>query len=104
MIPRAACVLGLGLMFGLSGCSSGPNRNPDDVVADKEIEKNICWALLQDPTLRLRPVKVESTRGIVTLSGKVRSADESQRIEAIARSTSGVVRVLNRLQIDPGLP
>lgn len=100
---RAAFVLGLGLLMGVGGCSSGTHRNPDDVVADKEIEKNVSWSLLQDQTLRVRPVKVESTRGVVTLSGKVKSAEEAKRVEAIAQKTSGVVRVMNRLEVDPNL-
>jgi hyperosmotically inducible protein len=42
---------------------------------------------------------VDSNKGVVTLTGNVRSAAEKQRAVKIARETEGVKSVVDRLKI-----
>jgi osmotically-inducible protein OsmY len=46
-------------------------------------------------------ISVSSTNGVVTLSGQVNSPDVKTKAEAVAKSVSKVVRVVDTLQITP---
>lgn len=48
-------------------------------------------------------VDVDSADGVVTLAGDVTSEETRQLAEEIARETSGVREVRNRLRVDPGV-
>lgn len=48
-------------------------------------------------------VDVDSADGVVTLTGDVTSQETRQLAEEIARETSGVREVRNRLRVDPGV-
>jgi osmotically-inducible protein OsmY len=45
-------------------------------------------------------VEVNSTDGIVTLAGKVRTEEERRMAGDVARSVDGVVKVDNNLQVE----
>jgi hyperosmotically inducible protein len=76
--------------------TSSPGRQIDDAA----IKTAVKAKLAADVKLStLTNIEVNSTNGIVTLSGQVR--DESDRVAAVAvaRSVDGVVRVNNELQV-----
>ena len=86
------------LVAFVAGCktTSSPGRQVDDVA----IKTAVKAKLAADVKLStLTNIEVNSTNGIVTLSGQVR--DESDRVQAVAvaRSVDGVVRVNNELQV-----
>ena len=86
------------LVAFVAGCktTSSPGRQVDDAA----IKTAVKAKLAADVKLStLTNIDVNSTNGIVTLSGQVR--DESDRIAAVAvaRSVDGVVRVNNELQV-----
>lgn len=74
---------------------------PCSPTSDRIIVENVFLALRTDPALRLHPIAVTVTDGIVELSGAV--PDFSARIaaEAAAWSVCGVRHVINRLEIAP---
>ena len=86
------------LVAFVAGCktTSSPGRQVDDAA----IKTAVKAKLAADVKLStLTNIDVNSTNGIVTLSGQVR--DESDRVAAVAvaRSVDGVVRVNNELQV-----
>ena len=86
------------LVAFVAGCktTSSPGRQVDDAA----IKTAVKAKLAADVKLStLTNIEVNSTNGVVTLSGQVR--DESDRMQAVsvARSVDGVVRVNNELQV-----
>jgi hyperosmotically inducible protein len=84
----------------LTGCRT--NETPAAQVNDMEITANVKSKLASDVGLSTLPdVSVNSTNGVVTLSGAVDSTETKARAETIARGVPKVVRVVDNLQISP---
>src|ERR1700722_1078344 len=84
----------------LTGCRT--NETPAAQVNDIEITASVKSKLASDVGLSTVPdISVNSTNGVVTLSGAVDSAGTKERAETIARSVPKVVRVVDNLQIAP---
>ncbi len=97
MILRIAAVVALVGFLGACRTTSSPGRQVDDVA----IKSAVKAKLAADVRLStLTNIEVNSTNGVVTLAGQVRS--ESDRVAAaeVARSVDGVVRVNNDLQVN----
>jgi len=95
-VPAALAVLLL--LAGLAACktTSSPQRQVDDGA----IKASVKAKLAADVRLStLTNVEVNSTNGIVTLAGQVRSEEERRMAGEVARSVDGVVRVDNNLQV-----
>lgn len=92
-IALLALVLVSPLLLG--ACS----RAIDDRIDDATITTRVKTALLNDPELGARRIDVETSGGVVTLSGAVTRAEERQRAVAIARKISGVADVRDALQV-----
>jgi osmotically-inducible protein OsmY len=84
----------------LTGCRT--NETPAAQVNDMEITASVKSKLASDVGLSTLPdIAVNSTNGVVTLSGAVDSAGTKAKAETIARSVPKVTRVVNNLQIAP---
>jgi osmotically-inducible protein OsmY len=84
----------------LTGCRT--NETPAAQVNDMEITAKVKSKLASDVGLSTVPdIAVNSTNGVVTLSGAVDSAGTKARAETIARSVPNVTRVVDNLQIAP---
>jgi len=84
----------------LTGCRT--NETPAAQVNDIEITASVKSKLASDVGLSTVPdIAVNSTNGVVTLSGAVDSATTKARAETIASSVPKVVRVVNNLQVSP---
>jgi hyperosmotically inducible protein len=96
-IPTAlAAVL---LLIGLSACTT--TSSPHQQVDDGAIKASVKAKLAADVRLStLTNVEVNSTDGIVTLAGKVRTEEERRMAGDVARSVDGVVKVDNNLQVE----
>jgi len=93
-----ALALSLALACALAGCRT--NETPRQQVNDLEITTNIKSKLASDIGLSTLPdVSVNSTEGVVTLSGSVDSAETKSRVESLARGVPKVVRVVDNLQV-----
>lgn len=57
--------------------------------------------LLADDIVPSRKIKVETTDGVVQLSGDVENKAQSERAESIAKAVNGVKSVKNDLNIKP---
>jgi hyperosmotically inducible protein len=84
----------------LTGCRT--NETPAAQVNDMEITAKVKSKLASDVGLSTVPdISVNSTNGVVTLSGAVDSAGTKARAETIARGVPKVVRVVDNLQLAP---
>jgi hyperosmotically inducible periplasmic protein len=82
----------------LSGCRT--NESPEGQVDDLQITAQVKSKLASDVGVSsVTNISVNSTNGVVTLSGQVNSPDVKNKAEAVAKSVSKVVRVVDTLQI-----
>src|SRR5262245_11662317 len=93
---RAVCSL---LLFTwlVSGCGAAVHDNFDDAT----ISTRVKTALLNDLAITATTIDVETVKGVVTLSGRVKTRDEETRAIALARAVNGVSSVKSTLTIQP---
>ena len=83
------------LVIGLlMGCAATPEqRSTGEVIDDTTITTKVKTNLLADPTVSAFAISVDTTRGVVSLTGIVNSAAERARAIQVAQETGGVRRV-----------
>ncbi len=69
------------------------------MVGDAGITASIKTKMLADSTVGGLKINVDTTDGVVSLTGDVKSAVEKRRAVAIARETDGVKSVNDKLEI-----
>jgi BON domain len=88
------------LLLLVPGCRT--NETPAAQVNDVEIMADVKSKLASDIGLTTVPdISVNSTNGVVTLSGAVDSAATRAKAEEIAHAVPHVVRVVNNIQVAP---
>ena len=80
--------------------SSGTGRTFGQYVDDATTTAMVKTKLLADSNVKGLKISVETTGDVVTLSGKVGSAEQKQLAEKIAQNTGDVKKVKNELVID----
>ena len=94
-------LLPLLLAAALFGCRT--NSTPKQQVVDLQITADVKSKLAADVGLSTVPdISVNSTNGVVTLSGQVDTAAEKAKAEALARTVPHVARVVDDLQVATG--
>jgi hyperosmotically inducible protein len=94
------CVVGLllGIVILFSACRT--NESPEQQVNDLEITTQVKSKLASDLGLSTVPnISVNSTNGVVTLSGQVDGAATKAKAEAIAKALPKVRQVINNIQV-----
>jgi hyperosmotically inducible protein len=81
----------------LSACGKTVGATIDDAT----ITTRVKTALLNDPDVGALRIDVDTVKGVVTLSGGVKSAAERDKALAIARKIGGVTDVKSTLQVQP---
>jgi len=76
-------------------------KSVGNVIDDATITGRVKTALLNDPDVAGLKIDVDTFKGVVTLSGSVRSQTEATQAMAIARRTPGVADVKSTLQVNP---
>lgn len=77
------------------------SQSVSEYAGDAATTSSIKAKLLADDIVPSRKVKVETTDGVVQLSGHVESKAQSDRAESIAKAVNGVKSVKNDLSIKP---
>ncbi len=72
-----------------------------EAITDTGITTAVKTKLLADPASPGQNIQVDTTNGIVTLTGTVSTTDEKARAEAATKETSGVNSVVNNLTVEP---
>jgi len=81
----------------LSACG----KTVGETIDDATITTRVKTAFINDPVVGAARIDVDTFKGVVTLSGRVKSKDEEAKAIALARSISGVSQVKSTLQIEP---
>ena len=96
-VPTAAMALSV-FLVAVWGCKTTTSAGRQ--VDDAGIKVAVKAKLATDVRLStLTNIEVNSTNGVVTLSGEVHNIDEKRLAGDVARSVDGVVRVNNELQV-----
>ena len=95
--PLTALLLVLTLLAPplLSACGKSVGETIDDAT----ITTRVKTSLLNDPEVGGLRIDVDTFKGVVTLSGRVKSKEEEAKAVALARKIGGVSDVKSTLQI-----
>ena len=80
---------------------AGCGKTVGETIDDATITTRVKTSLLNDPDVGGLRIDVDTFRGVVTLSGRVRSKDEEAKAVALARKIGGVEDVKSTLQVEP---
>jgi osmotically-inducible protein OsmY len=83
----------------IGGAVAGAANRAQDALSDGAITAKIKSKMALDDTIKARDIRVSTSDGVVTLSGKVGSTAERDRALQLSRETEGVKSVTNQLQI-----
>lgn len=92
-------LLALVLVLPLFAAACG--KTVGDTIDDATITARVKTALLNDPTVGGLRLEVDTSKGIVTLSGTVKTPADADRAVAISRKVAGVRDVQSSLKIQP---
>jgi hyperosmotically inducible periplasmic protein len=73
-----------------------------DATANARITASIKSKLIAEPGISALSINVDTTDGLVTLSGTAKSEEEVAKAVRIALETEGVHKVVSTLQVKPG--
>ena len=100
-MKRSRGILGLigaaVILITISACTT--TQSPGRQVDDTSIHAAVKAKLTADRFSNIVNVDINVTNGIVTLAGEVPNAKVKSEAEVEARSVSGVVKVINNLQV-----
>jgi osmotically-inducible protein OsmY len=83
------------------GASTAPRSGSADAISDTVIGGKITAAILTDPGMTGADVSVNTDHGVVTLTGNVKSQEQTAIASAHAQRQDGVMRVDNHLSMNP---
>jgi hyperosmotically inducible periplasmic protein len=97
-VPLMLC-LALAAAPAITGCKTSQSVGAQ--VDDAGIKTAVKAKLAKDVRLStITNIEVNSTNGVVTLSGQVPNRADKLKAEEVARTVDGVVRVNNTLQVE----
>ena len=80
---------------------AGCGKTIGETIDDTTITTRVKTAMLNDPAVGGLGVDVDTYKGVVTLSGRVKSQGERDQALALARKIDGVTEVKDALQVIP---
>jgi BON domain len=94
----------LALALVLATLVTACGKTVGDAIDDTTITTRVKTAMLNDPGVGGLRIDVDTFKGVVTLSGRVKSLAEKEQAVTLARRVSGVAEVKDALQIIPETP
>ncbi|CAG1021194.1 Osmotically-inducible protein Y [Methylococcales bacterium] len=83
-----------------AGCSSSPkHEGTGEYVDDTVITSKVKAAILNEPGLSSAEINVETFKGVVQLSGFVKSSADITKAVTVAKGVSGVKSVKNDMRL-----
>ena len=84
----------------VSACAATPKQeSTGEYVDDSWITTKVKTAILNEPSLKVAQITVETYKGVVQLSGFVDSAEAARKAAELARSVTGVTDVKNDTRV-----
>jgi osmotically-inducible protein OsmY len=81
--------------------AAGCGKTIGETIDDTTITTRVKTSMLNDPAVGGTSIDVDTYKGVVTLSGRVKSQAEHDQALALARKVDGVTDVKDALQIIP---
>ena len=96
MFKRVVPLLSILAVAGLMGCAAtAKHESTGQYVDDTAITAKVKSAIFEQPSLKSAEINVETFKGIVQLSGFVRSQENINTAILTARNVKGVTSVKN---------
>lgn len=99
-------IRGLKVMFGTTmlalvlGCAStDKNASTGEYIDDTVITAKVKTELIKDEDLNAGEINVETFKGVVQLSGFVKSREDISKAERVAENVKGVKSVKNDIRL-----
>ena len=86
------------LIAGLAGCANTGEKT-GAYVDDSWITSKVKSEMVANKNVRARDINVNTTRGVVTLTGTAATWEESNKAAEIAHGVKGVTSVENDIRI-----
>ncbi len=88
------------LLVTILGCAPTPTREgTGEYVDDTVITTKVKAAIFNEPSLKVFQINVETFKGVVQLSGFVRSQTDINKAVEVARGVGGVTSVRNDMRL-----
>jgi len=88
------------MLLTMLGCASTAQREgTGEYVDDSVITTKVKAAILDEPSLKVAEINVETFKGVVQLSGFVSSRTAMNKAVEVARGVNGVKSVKNDMQL-----
>ena len=88
------------VLASMLGCAGGPQKEgTGEYVDDTVITTKVKSAIFNEPSLKSAEINVETFKGVVQLSGFVRSQADINKAVAVARGVGGVTSVRNDMRL-----
>ena len=99
-IKRISTILAALAMATTLGCASTSKyEGTGEYVDDSVITAKVKTAIFEEPTLKSAEINVETFKGVVQLSGFVKSSDSVGKATMVARNVAGVKSVKNDMLV-----
>lgn len=95
----SAIFLALTMTALTAGTATAQQGSTGQYIDDAVITTKVKAAILEDPTLKVAEINVETSKGVVQLSGFVKSPDSISKAAEVARKVEGVKSVKNDMQL-----
>lgn len=82
-----------------AGYVAGKKQPAGQTLTDQRITSSIKTKLIAEPDVAARNINVDTEKGVVTLRGVVNSPKQKEIAIKIARTTKGVKKVIDKLEI-----
>jgi osmotically-inducible protein OsmY len=100
MFKRLSAFFIVALMVSALGCASQSEpQSAGAYMGDSWVTTKVKTAILNEPSLKVLQINVETYKGVVQLSGFVDNDASRAKAVEIARSVQGVTAVKNDLQL-----
>jgi hyperosmotically inducible protein len=87
-------------LVSVVGCSSTPQKEgTGEYIDDSVITTKVKAAILNEPSLKVTEINVETFKGVVQLSGFVASQADINKAVEVARGVKGVSSVKNDMRV-----
>jgi osmotically-inducible protein OsmY len=92
-------ILGIVLVSFLGCASTSKQEGTGEYIDDTVITTKVKAAILNEPSLKVFQINVETFKGVVQLSGFVSSRDQINKAAEVARGVAGVTSVKNDIRL-----
>lgn len=100
MLKRLSAVFIAALLVSALGCATQSEpQGTGAYMGDSWVTTKVKTAILNEPSLKVLQINVETYEGVVQLSGFVDNAASRTKAAEIARSVQGVKTVKNELEL-----